>query len=111
MSELTKEQNVAPTETPWLWKTRMDFTDAVEYSHYLEQEIVKVQAAVALRPSGLCRHVWETKCRTCGTDIKHWPELNAHVENICKRWENGRATEEEICFIRDLAMSATKDKP
>lgn len=25
-------------------------------------------------PSGLCRHVWETKCRTCGTDQKHWPE-------------------------------------
>lgn len=30
--------------------------------------------AMSQGPSGLCKHVWETKCRTCWTDIKHWPE-------------------------------------
>jgi hypothetical protein len=25
-------------------------------------------------PSGLCNHIWKTSCRTCGTNLKEWPD-------------------------------------
>jgi hypothetical protein len=29
-------------------------------------------------PSSLrCRHVWQAICRTCGTNVKDWPELRS----------------------------------
>lgn len=40
------------------------------------------------------------------------PEINeAQVHNVCKRIEENKATEEEICWLRDLALKGMRAAP
>jgi len=56
----------------------------------------------------LCRHVWITTCRTCGTNKADWPELGAAPDSGGMPEHIKKLNEERIKLHSDLGAISTK---